>query len=296
MLTWISVVGVLARIQLLRETNCCERPTVVSDQLLTSAVERSHALRLLVCESAIGSEVTDLCCLDFVVAAVCGNCSSGAGEVRMLSLYYGCNWHGYYDVCCVCIACCLYAVQLLHCIHTINSISAAVAVLCCCSIFLPVCDGERQYRTLISLLVFQVIPLAVALTQLEMPQEIDRVSQLCIVFVCTGITLGGMSRGAQGGRPAVQGAQSSQSSQSSHQPPKQLQQQLAQHSSSSGSRAEICGFCGGKNPSTQCVGVQGSCNICGQYGHFAMVCLSAGSQQAAAPPQGRGGSSRGRTP
>ncbi|KZV52777.1 hypothetical protein F511_38593 [Dorcoceras hygrometricum] len=58
MLTWISVVGVLARIQLLRETNCCERPTVVSDQLL----------------------VTDLCCSDFVVAAACGNCSSGAGE------------------------------------------------------------------------------------------------------------------------------------------------------------------------------------------------------------------------
>ncbi|KZV26321.1 carboxylesterase 1-like [Dorcoceras hygrometricum] len=44
------------------------------------------------------------------------------------------------------------------------------------------------------LLVFQVIPLAVALTQLDVPQEVDRVSQLCIVFVCTGITLGGMSR------------------------------------------------------------------------------------------------------
>ncbi|KZV40071.1 hypothetical protein F511_27457 [Dorcoceras hygrometricum] len=127
-------------------------------------------------------------------------------------------------------------------------------------------------------------------------------------------------QGAQGGRPAVQGAQSSQSSQSAHQPPQQ--QQLAQQSgrqrfrprghqfkkksgsgsscsgssSSSGSRAEFCGFCGGKHSSTQCVGVQGSCNICGQYGNFARVCPSAGSQQAAAPPQGRGGSSRGRSP
>ncbi|KZV54062.1 hypothetical protein F511_23440, partial [Dorcoceras hygrometricum] len=67
-------------------------------------------------------------------------------------------------------------------------------------------------------------------------------------------------------------------------------------SSSSGSRAEFYGYCGGKNPSTQCVGVQGSCNICGQYGHFARVCPSAGSQQAVAPPQGRGGQSRGRSP
>ncbi|KZV20908.1 hypothetical protein F511_14922 [Dorcoceras hygrometricum] len=90
-------------------------------------------------------------------------------------------------------------------------------------------------------------------------------------------------QGAQGVRPAVQGAQSSQSSQSAHQPPQQ-QQQLAQQSgrqrfrprgqkfkkkegsgssgsgssSSSGSKAEFCGFCGGKNPSTQCVAVSGS--------------------------------------
>ncbi|KZV53114.1 hypothetical protein F511_30414 [Dorcoceras hygrometricum] len=95
-------------------------------------------------------------------------------------------------------------------------------------------------------------------------------------------------QGAQDGRPTVQGAQSSQSSQSAHQP-QQQQQQLAQQSgrqrlrprghqfkkktgsgssSSSGSRAEFCGYCGGKHPSTQCVGVHGSCNICGQYGHF----------------------------
>ncbi|KZV14539.1 hypothetical protein F511_42678 [Dorcoceras hygrometricum] len=66
-------------------------------------------------------------------------------------------------------------------------------------------------------------------------------------------------------------------------------------SSSSGSRTEFCGFCGGKHPSTQCVGVQGSCNLCGQYGHFARVCPSSGSQQTAAQPQGRGGPSRGRS-
>ncbi|KZV40093.1 hypothetical protein F511_13826 [Dorcoceras hygrometricum] len=122
-----------------------------------------------------------------------------------------------------------------------------------------------------------------------------------------------------GGRPIGQGAQSSQSSQSAHYP--QQQQQVAQQSggqrfrshgqqfkkksgsgsfgsgssSSSGSQTEFCGFCGGKHPSTQCVGVQGSYNLCGQYGHFARVCSSAGSQQAAAQPQGHGGQSRGRS-
>ncbi|KZV55789.1 hypothetical protein F511_12272 [Dorcoceras hygrometricum] len=114
----------------------------------------------------------------------------------------------------------------------------------------------------------------------------------------------------------VQGAQPAQSSQSSQPSP---QQQLAQQSgcqrfrprghqfknkggsgssgsgssSSSGSKVEYCGFCGGKHPSTQCVGVQGSENVCGQYGHFARVCPLAGSHQVAAPPQGRGRSSRG---
>ncbi|KZV16171.1 hypothetical protein F511_29534 [Dorcoceras hygrometricum] len=67
------------------------------------------------------------------------------------------------------------------------------------------------------------------------------------------------------------------------------------NSSSSGSRVEFCGFCGGKHSSTQCVGVQGSCNLCGQYGHFARVCPSAGAQQTAAQPQGCGGQSRGRS-
>ncbi|KZV45727.1 hypothetical protein F511_35853 [Dorcoceras hygrometricum] len=65
---------------------------------------------------------------------------------------------------------------------------------------------------------------------------------------------------------------------------------------SGSARVEFCGFCGGKHPSTQCVGVQGSSNLCGQYGHFARVCPSAGSQLAAAQPQGRGGLSRGRSP
>ncbi|KZV28247.1 hypothetical protein F511_02117 [Dorcoceras hygrometricum] len=128
-----------------------------------------------------------------------------------------------------------------------------------------------------------------------------------------------VAQALQGGRPVGQGAQSSQSSQSAHYP--QQQQQVAQQSgrqrfrprgqqfkknsgsgssgsgssSRSGSRTEFCGFCGGKDPSMQCVGVQGSCNLCGQYGHFARVCQSTGSQQTAAQPQGRGGQSRGRS-
>ncbi|KZV23029.1 hypothetical protein F511_14580 [Dorcoceras hygrometricum] len=129
-----------------------------------------------------------------------------------------------------------------------------------------------------------------------------------------------VEQAVQGGRPAGQGAQSSQSSQSVNFP-QQQQQQVAQQSgrqrfrprgqqfkkksgsgssgsgssSSSGSRVEFCGFCGGKHSSMQCVGVQDSCNLCGQYGHFARVCPSAGAQQTAAQPQGRGGQSRGRS-
>ncbi|KZV24667.1 hypothetical protein F511_35726 [Dorcoceras hygrometricum] len=113
-----------------------------------------------------------------------------------------------------------------------------------------------------------------------------------------------VAQAVQVGRPAGQGAQSSQSSQSAHFPQQQQQQQVAQQSgrqrfrphgqqfkkksgsgssgsgssSSSGSRAEFCGFCGGNHSSTQCVGVQGSCNLCGQYGHFARVCPTAGAQ------------------
>ncbi|KZT76239.1 hypothetical protein F511_46736 [Dorcoceras hygrometricum] len=97
-------------------------------------------------------------------------------------------------------------------------------------------------------------------------------------------------------RPAIKGAQSSQSSQSAHQPQQQQHQQQSGRqrfrprgqqfkkksgsgssgsgsSSSSSSQIEFCGFCSGKHPSTQCVGVQGSCNLCGQYGHFARVCV-----------------------
>ncbi|KZV30764.1 hypothetical protein F511_40973 [Dorcoceras hygrometricum] len=122
-----------------------------------------------------------------------------------------------------------------------------------------------------------------------------------------------VAQAVQGGRSAGQGAQSSHSSQSAHFP--QQQQQVTQQpgrqrfrprgqqfkkksgsgssgsgsSSSSGSRVEFCGFCGGKHSSTQCVGVQGSCNLYGQYGHFARVCPTAGAQQTAAQPQGRGG-------
>ncbi|KZV52059.1 hypothetical protein F511_19403 [Dorcoceras hygrometricum] len=54
-------------------------------------------------------------------------------------------------------------------------------------------------------------------------------------------------------------------------------------SSGSSSKVEYCGQCGGKHPTTQCVGVQGSYNVCGQYGHFAMVCPLSGSQHTAAP-------------
>ncbi|KZV38313.1 hypothetical protein F511_27465 [Dorcoceras hygrometricum] len=39
-------------------------------------------------------------------------------------------------------------------------------------------------------------------------------------------------------------------------------------SSGSSSRVEFCGQCGGRHPTVQCVRVQGSCNVCGQYGHL----------------------------
>ncbi|KZV47823.1 hypothetical protein F511_34193 [Dorcoceras hygrometricum] len=121
----------------------------------------------------------------------------------------------------------------------------------------------------------------------------------------------------QGSRPNVPGAQPPQFPQSSQQQPQQSAQQSGCHrfrpcghqfkkkqgSSSSGSgssssssspRATFCGQCGSRHPSTQCTGVQGACNLCGQYGHFARICPLAGSQHTAAPPQGRsGGSSRG---
>ncbi|KZV29293.1 hypothetical protein F511_22991 [Dorcoceras hygrometricum] len=66
-------------------------------------------------------------------------------------------------------------------------------------------------------------------------------------------------------------------------------------SSSGGTKVEYCGQCGGKHPTAQCVGVQGSCNFCGQYGHFSRVCPLSGLQHTTVPPYGRGGSSRGRS-
>ncbi|KZT76110.1 hypothetical protein F511_46865 [Dorcoceras hygrometricum] len=113
---------------------------------------------------------------------------------------------------------------------------------------------------------------------------------------------------AQSSRPVVQGAQISKSVQSS-QPPQQ-QRQVAQQfghqrfrprgkqfkkksgssssgsssSSSGGTKVEYCDQCGGKHPTAQCVGLQGSCNVCGQYGHFARVCPLSGSQHTTVPP------------
>ncbi|KZV30056.1 hypothetical protein F511_24923 [Dorcoceras hygrometricum] len=55
-------------------------------------------------------------------------------------------------------------------------------------------------------------------------------------------------------------------------------------SSSSSPRTHFYGQCGGRHSLTQCVGVQGACNNCGQYGHFARVCPLAGSQHTAVPP------------
>ncbi|KZV57397.1 hypothetical protein F511_11249 [Dorcoceras hygrometricum] len=34
----------------------------------------------------------------------------------------------------------------------------------------------------------------------------------------------------------------------------------------------FCGQCGGRNLTKQCTGVQGVCNICGQYGHYLSFC------------------------
>ncbi|KZV40061.1 hypothetical protein F511_27447 [Dorcoceras hygrometricum] len=102
----------------------------------------------------------------------------------------------------------------------------------------------------------------------------------------------------QGGRHVGQGAQSSQSSQSAHYP-QQQQQQVAQQSglqrfrprgqqfkkksgsrssgfvssSSIGSRTEFCGFAV-ESILPRSVCVQVSCNLCGQYGHFARVSVS----------------------
>ncbi|KZV54397.1 hypothetical protein F511_28834 [Dorcoceras hygrometricum] len=44
------------------------------------------------------------------------------------------------------------------------------------------------------------------------------------------------------------------------------------------SRAVFCGPCGGRHPTTQCIGVHGVCHLCGKHGHFARVCPSARRQ------------------
>ncbi|XP_073273263.1 uncharacterized protein [Primulina huaijiensis] len=72
---------------------------------------------------------------------------------------------------------------------------------------------------------------------------------------------------------------------------KQFKKQSRSSSSSSGSQrggsvgspgGVFCDRCGGKHISTQCTGVHGSCNICGQVGHYAR------SFQQSSYPQPRG--------
>ncbi|XP_075483798.1 uncharacterized protein LOC142523951 [Primulina tabacum] len=63
----------------------------------------------------------------------------------------------------------------------------------------------------------------------------------------------------------------------------------SQRGSSVGSPGGVfCDRCGGKHFSTQCTGVQGSCNICGQVGHYARVCSNAARQQFQQPQFGQG--------
>ncbi|XP_073041877.1 uncharacterized protein [Primulina eburnea] len=78
---------------------------------------------------------------------------------------------------------------------------------------------------------------------------------------------------------------------------KQFKKQTRSSSSSSGSQrgssvgspgGVFCDRCGGKHFSTQCTGVQGSCNICGQVGHYARVCPNAARQQFQQPQFGQG--------
>ncbi|KZV36691.1 hypothetical protein F511_14794 [Dorcoceras hygrometricum] len=99
MLMWISVVGVLARIQLLRVISCW----YVSCGDQQRALRNFEVTMFCVQEPAVGSSsnadvdfsrwcisvypavasdpllVTDLCCSDLIVAAMCGNYSSEAG-------------------------------------------------------------------------------------------------------------------------------------------------------------------------------------------------------------------------
>ncbi|XP_073276408.1 uncharacterized protein [Primulina huaijiensis] len=78
---------------------------------------------------------------------------------------------------------------------------------------------------------------------------------------------------------------------------KQFKKQSRSSSSSSGSQrggsfgspsGAFCDRCGGKHISTHCTGVHGSCNICGQVGHYARVCPNAVRQQFQQPQFGQG--------
>ncbi|KZV45473.1 hypothetical protein F511_40897 [Dorcoceras hygrometricum] len=163
-----------------------------------------------------------MCCSDFFVAAVCDNCNSETGEVRMLSLYYGWNWHGYYAFAVYALHCCLcagltvalhthylfhstvVAMSALRTHYLFHSAVVAMSYCYCCSdptrmrgraaiphSHLPAgllalmrrvvnyhssWVGQQQVELLLYL-VFQVISQAVALTQLVVPQEVDRVSR-----------------------------------------------------------------------------------------------------------------------
>ncbi|KZV20699.1 hypothetical protein F511_09676 [Dorcoceras hygrometricum] len=59
----------------------------------------------------------------------------------------------------------------------------------------------------------------------------------------------------------------------------------------SGSSGMSCGQCGGRHPTSQCRGVQGSCRNCGQPGHFLRVCPLLRGQSSIHSQQGSAGGS-----
>ncbi|KZV36907.1 hypothetical protein F511_08719 [Dorcoceras hygrometricum] len=78
MLTWIPDVGVLARIQLLRVISCWYK--ALEELEKDHRIAKTSPLCSLLAQVFPAVQVTDLCFSDFVVAAVCGNYSSEAGE------------------------------------------------------------------------------------------------------------------------------------------------------------------------------------------------------------------------